>query len=78
MEQVSNYIEFLVLEQKVYILSFMTSHGISTVAEINSRNYYLGNTEPDVTAAVLAWQYENNRFINDDEFEKVINDNAST
>jgi hypothetical protein len=75
MENYNEYKTFYVLDEIVEIISFDTDYGVSTVAEINGHNYYLGDMEWDIGAAIMAWQIANDRYLTDDEFTKTIKEN---
>ena len=75
LKEFSDFTTFTVLGNTVNVLSFTTDQGISTVAEIGSRIYHLGDLPGDVSTAIVAWQYEYKRFLTDDEFQKTIDEN---
>jgi hypothetical protein len=74
-ENYNEYKAFDVLGEIVEVISFDTDYGISTVAEINGINYYLGDMDWDISAAIAAWQIANDRCLTDKEFIKVIKEN---
>jgi len=75
MDNYNEYKAFDVLGEIVEVISFETDYGISTVAEINGVNYYLGDMSWDVGAAIEAWKLANGRPLTDKEFTKVIEEN---
>jgi len=77
MQEFNNFTTYNVLGIKISIVSFETDYGINTVAEINNHYHYLGNVDTDVYAAILTYQDINNKFLSDEEFDKVLKDNAS-
>ena len=70
-----NYITFSILKDQVNLISNETDYGTSTVAEIKDVYYYLGDMEPTLGAALIAWQ-SLNKDLSNEELEKVINQNS--
>lgn len=75
MDNYNEYKTFYVLDEIVEVISFETDYGVSTVAEINGVNCYLGDMDWDISAAISAWQMVNGRHLTDDEFIKTIKEN---
>jgi hypothetical protein len=65
---------FKVLGENIFLYSEEIST-INTVAEVNNSYYYLGDSIPDIAAAVFAWQSINNRELSDEEFHQIMIDN---
>lgn len=70
-----DYITFIVLGQEINLITGDTDYGSSTVAEINNKYYYLGETIPNLDTAIKGWHQANSRTLTVDEFNQVINDN---
>lgn len=75
MDNYNEYKAFDILGEIVEVISFDTDYGVSTVAEINGVNYYLGDMDWDIGSAIEAWKLVNNRPLTDEEFIKVIKEN---
>ena len=76
MEDFSKFIPFLVKGITVNIVSFDTAYGANTVAEIDNKHYYLGHAEPDITAAISAWQHMSGQRLSIEEIDEVIRENS--
>jgi hypothetical protein len=78
MENYSEFQTFSVLGQEVFIFcEEETAYGKNTVAEINNQLFYLGNIEPDITAAILAYQGVTGKYLSDSEFDLTLKQNLS-
>lgn len=71
-----DYLEFIIMNDKVNIISDETDYGRSTVAEINNQYYYLGDDSASLAAAILAWQDIKGRELTNDELSQVLKDNS--
>lgn len=72
-----DYVTFIILKDKINLISDETDYGRSTVAEFNDSStfYYLGDEHPTLSAAMLIWQQVNNRDLSNEEIDKVLLDN---
>ena len=70
-----DYISFNILGAKISIVSDVLDIGINTVAMVGSFRYYLGHEQPTIAAAMLTWQFLNDRTLTDFEFKQVLRDN---
>lgn len=80
MRDYNDIVTFNVLGKKVGIICTDTVYGRSVVAEIDSNRFYLGITdqdeEPNISLAVLAWQGYFNKQLTDEQFDKILRENA--
>ena len=66
---------FTVLGREINLYSETLEHGQNTVAEMEKRTYYLGREQPQIGAAIIAWQVFNGRELTDEELRKVLTEN---
>lgn len=71
-----DYISFSILQDEVILICSDTAYGRNTVAEINDQRYYLGDEQPTLGAACLAWQAIKGRDLSDNEMHKILADNS--
>ena len=63
---------FKVLESQINLYSEKMDYGYNTVAEVDDKLYYLGNELPNITTAIFAWEYINNRLLTKEELRQVL------
>ena len=71
----NNFITFKILNIDINIISDQTNYGTNTVAEINDKYFYLGNQDPNVLAAIFAWEIFSGKSISDKDFAQALEDN---
>ena len=76
MKDFSDFIPFFVKGVLVNLVSTDTYAGTNTVAEIDKEYYYLGNAEPDIKSAIIAWQYKFGRTLSNEESNALIQENS--
>lgn len=65
---------FHILNDTITLYSEKMDYGYSTVAEIHDKLYYLGNELSNITTAIFAWEYVNNRLLTKTELQQVLID----
>jgi hypothetical protein len=90
MKEFTYFQPFTILGDRVGVLCCDTDYGMACVADIGGFTHYLGVLQyyremgvlrkdaddcPSVALAILAWQQFKNRFLTDEEYEKVLKDN---
>lgn len=73
-----DYLTFKILEQDVNLVFSDTDYGYNTIVEIMDKYYYLGNSQPNIYTAILAWQKVFNRTLTEEEQRLVMMDNHIT
>lgn len=71
-----DYQTFFILDKEVNIISNETDYGINTIGEIDNQYYYLGNEEPNLTAAIFAYQDAFDLVLTEKELDQVFIDNG--
>jgi hypothetical protein len=70
-----DYTEFKIMGKIMCLYTEDTCYGRNTVAEIGDIYHYLGDEQPSIATAMLAWQQINNRDLSIDERNQMLNDN---
>jgi len=69
-------ISFKILGQEVNLYCSETYDGtLNTVAEFDTKYYYMGNESPNIIAAVIAWQKVNDRLLTQEEVNVIFKEN---
>lgn len=66
---------FTVMGLEIKLYSEDLGYGLNTVADMGDHFHYLGNEQPSITAAVIAWQEVNGRDLTNEELKRVLVDN---
>lgn len=69
-----NCATFKVLESTIHLYAERMDYGYNTVAEVDDKLWYLGNEYPNLTTAIFAWEYINNRLLTKEELRQVLLD----
>lgn len=70
-----DYITFNIKGNEIMVISDEINGIYNTVVEINNILYYLENEEPNILAAIFAWEYSHKELLSKDELNKIMNDN---
>lgn len=66
---------FQVLDSAIHLYSEELQHGYSTIAEIGDKLFHLGNEVANISTAIFAWEYVNNRLLTQEELRQVLTEN---
>ena len=75
MSMYKDYVTFVVMGEKINLISDELDSGLNTVAEINNKYHYLGHEFPTISSAIFAWQETNGRDLTNEELRQVMIDN---
>jgi len=70
-----DYVTFSILGEEINLISDETDYGQITFAEIGGQYFYRGQVQPNVSAAISAWQDIFGREVTMQELHQVMIDN---